>query len=55
MGTINKVTTLSPVNGAPVSDAIIQAHIDAMNTDGWRLVGAIGLIGWFKFFWAKDE
>ncbi len=50
---INKVTTLrSPI---ALSEEQIQAHIDEQNADGWSLVALDNLIGWYRFFWAKEE
>ncbi len=54
MATVNKVTSISAAT-KPVSDEDIQAHINAMNADGYRLVSVINLIGWFRFFWAKEQ
>ena len=52
MATVNKVTTIR--NPGQLSDAEIQAHIDAQNTDGWRLIAVDNLVGWYRLFWAKD-
>lgn len=50
---INKVTTLrSP---SVLDDATIQAHIDEQNADGYYLVALDNLVGWYRFFWAKNE
>jgi hypothetical protein len=53
MSILNKVTTLRKTDG--ISDADIQAHIDAENADSWYLVGVDNLIGWYRFFWAKES
>jgi len=55
MATINKVTKLYPPVGGTMSDEIIQDHFDEQNADGWYLVGVDNLVGWYRFFWAKDE
>ena len=50
---INKVTELRPPSGGlKVED--IQIHIDAQNADGWELISVIDMIGWYRFFWAKE-
>ena len=54
MTTINKVTTLAPSATVPLTDESIQAHFDAQNADGYYLVGVDNLMGWYRFFWAKD-
>jgi hypothetical protein len=54
MAIINKVTTLAPINGVPLTDAIIQSHFDEQNADGYFLVGIDNLVGWYRFFWAKE-
>lgn len=54
MATINKVTTLSPAGGTPITDEQIQGHLDEQNGDGWHLVGVDNLMGWYRFFWAKE-
>lgn len=52
--TINKVTKCFPVDGNSLTEAFIQTHIDAQNLDGWYLVGVDNLVGWYRFFWAKQ-
>lgn len=49
---INKVTTLR----APsiLTDELIQSHIDEQNTEGFYLIAVVDLIGWYRFFWAKE-
>lgn len=54
MAKINKVTRMYPEQGAPISDPAIQQHFDAMNAEGWELIGQDSLGGWYRFFWAKD-
>lgn len=49
--TINKVTKLYHAN---LCEEVIQEHIDAENTNGWRLISVIDVRGWYRFFWAKD-
>lgn len=49
---INKVTKLYALN---LSEEIIQTHFDEMNAEGWYLVGVDNLIGWYRFFWAKEQ
>lgn len=52
MTTLNKITTLrSP---QLLTDQEIQAHFDELNADGWKLIGVDNLVGWYRFFWAKD-
>lgn len=51
MATINKVTKVFSAN---ITEVEIQAHIDTQNNDGWRLIGVDNLVGWYRFFWAKD-
>ena len=53
MAIINKVTKLFPESGATLTEEFIQAHIDALNSDGYYLVGVDNLGGWYRFFWAK--
>lgn len=50
----NKVTKLFPSPGATLTEELIQAHIDEQNADGFYLVAVIDLIGWYRFFWAKN-
>lgn len=49
---INKITTLRLPQ--MLTDAEIQAHFDELNVDGWYLVGIDNLVGWYRFFWAKN-
>lgn len=49
---INKVTTLRLPE--TLTDAEIQSHIDEQNTDGWNLICLDNLVGWYRFFWAKE-
>ena len=49
---LNKVTKLY---AASLDEAAIQVHFDEQNADGWYLVGVDNLVGWYRFFWAKDE
>lgn len=51
---INKVTTLRMANGAGLDDSTIQAHFDEQNADGWHLIALDNLVGWYRFFWAKE-
>ncbi len=52
MTIINKVTTIrSPQQ---LTDAEIQAHLNEQNALGWQLVGLDNLVGWYRFFWAKE-
>lgn len=48
--TINSVTKLY----GNLDESAIQAHIDQQNQAGWRLVAVDNLVGWYRFFWAKD-
>lgn len=48
----NKMTTLRSSQGS--TDVEIQAHLDAMNADGWHLITLDNLVGWYRFFWAKE-
>ena len=50
--TINKVTKLySPT---PLTEEMIQDHIDEQNLDGWSMVAVDNLVGWYRFFWKKE-
>lgn len=51
MNTINKVTKL---RAADLDESAIQTHLDEQNADSWYLVGIDNLIGWYRFFWAKE-
>lgn len=51
MATINKVTK---VFGSGLTEDQIQIHFDEQNTEGWYLVGVDNLVGWYRFFWAKN-
>lgn len=51
---INKVTTCFPTQGHSITDEFIQQHMDEQNSDGWYLVGVDNLVGWYRFFWAKE-
>lgn len=55
MPIINKVTKLYPNAGATLSEEDIQAHIDEMNEDGWELRNVDNLVGWYRFFWGKED
>ncbi len=55
MATINKVTKLFPSPGTTISEDMIQDHIDAQNADGYYLIAVVDLIGWYRFFWAKEQ
>ncbi len=50
----NKVTTLYPPAGAVLSDEYIQAHMDEQNIAGYHLICVDNLVGWYRFFWAKE-
>lgn len=52
MTTVNKVTSLRSSN--TLTDEQIQAHMDENNSQGWYLIGLDNLVGWYRFFWAKD-
>jgi len=54
MAVVNKVTKLYPVPGGVISEDLIQSHFDEQNADGWYLVGVDNLVGWYRFFWAKE-
>lgn len=49
---INKITELR--NADILTDENIQAHLDEHNADGWFLVTADNMGGWYRFFWAKN-
>ena len=53
MTIVNKITTLR----APqlLTDAEIQAHFDTENAEGWNLIAVDNLVGWYRFFWEKEE
>ena len=52
MTIVNKVTTLRL--SQPPTDADIQAHIDENNAEGYYLITLDNLVGWYRFFWAKE-
>jgi len=54
MAIVNKVTKLY-LAGAPLTEELIQAHIDEQNALGYYLVAVDNAVGWYRFFWAKDE
>lgn len=37
-----------------LTDEEIQAHLDAMNADGYNLLALDNLVGWYRFFWEKE-
>jgi len=51
---VNKVTRLFPVPGGVIDEAVIQAHLDVQNQDGWQLVCVDNMVGWYRFFWSKS-
>lgn len=53
MNTINKVTQLRVASNS-LDETTIQTHFDEQNEDGWHLIGIDNLVGWYRFFWAKD-
>lgn len=53
MTTVNKVSKLRNAN--TLTEEEIQAHIDEQNEDGWHLVAVDNIVGWYRFFWAKEE
>lgn len=53
MAITNIVTSLRNSQNLTTED--IQAHLDAQNALGYHLVGIDNLVGWYRFFWAKDE
>jgi hypothetical protein len=54
MAIINKVTKLFPQAGSRIDEDAIQAHIDEQNANGYYLIAVTDLIGWYRFFWAKE-
>ena len=52
---VNKITRLFPTPGSTISDEDIQIHLDEQNTLGYSLVTVVDFIGWYRFFWVKDE
>ena len=54
MATVNKVTKLFPPPGGTMTEELIQAHIDEQNADGYHLVCVDNMVGWYRFFWAKE-
>lgn len=52
MATENKVTTLRTTQ--TLTDEEIQAHFDAMNADGYKLLCLDNLVGWYRFFWVRE-
>ena len=50
---INKVTSLR--SSEPLTDQIVQDHLDLLNSQGWNLIAVDNLVGWYRFFWAKEE
>lgn len=55
MATINKITTLAPIRGVSLTTELIQAHMDEQNANGFHLITVDNLVGWYRFFWAKEE
>lgn len=54
MAIINKVTRLYPEPSSIITEEQIQSHIDEQNNDGYYLICLDNLVGWYRFFWAKD-
>lgn len=54
MTRINKITKIFPQGSTTLSEEDIQDHFDEQNNDGWYLIGIDNLVGWYRFFWAKD-
>ena len=50
---INKVTKL--YSAGPLDEEVIQTHLDEQNTDGYYLIAADNVNGWYRFFWAKEN
>lgn len=50
---INKVTKL--YQPSALTEDKIQEHINEQNSDGWNLVAVDNVIGWYRFFWEKEE
>lgn len=55
MATVNQVTKLRADQGTVLDETLIQSHFDAQNADGWYLIAVDNLVGWYRFFWAKDS
>lgn len=51
---VNKVTKLFAPAGGTMTEELIQAHIDEQNTAGYYLISADNMVGWYRFFWAKE-
>lgn len=51
MSIINKVTSFRK---DAMVDSDIQEHLDEQNADGWNLIVVDNLVGWYRFFWAKE-
>lgn len=51
---INKITKLFPNPGNSLTEIDIQTHIDEQNSNGYYLIAIDNLIGWYRFFWAKE-
>jgi hypothetical protein len=49
---INKVTKL--YSATLLMEEVIQLHLDEQNSDGWYLVAVDNIVGWYRFFWAKN-
>lgn len=49
----NKITTLRVAS--TLTQEEIQAHLDEMNAQGYYLICLDNLIGWYRFFWAKES
>jgi hypothetical protein len=52
MAFTNKVTSL---RNDPLNDEKIQVHLDEQNALGFRLIALDNLVGWYRFFWEKEE
>lgn len=51
---INKVTKLFPSSSSALNEELIQQHINEQNADGYYLIAIDNLVGWYRFFWAKE-
>lgn len=50
---LNKVTSLRIPTA--LDDSTIQIHFDEQNALGWTLIAVDNLVGWYRFFWVKEE
>lgn len=53
--TITNIVTKLYFPGGVVDETSIQTHFDEQNAQGYYLVGVDNIVGWYRFFWAKEN